>query len=124
MKATEFMIGDWVHCHMQGCRGHVVDFINLSDEEAGADGEIYELDGFEPIPLTPEILKLNGFEVRGGLFTCNGICMSWWKDNVFLFSKYTRHEDIPTENVSVVVRYVHELQHALKLCRIEKEIEL
>lgn len=77
-----------------------------------------------PIPLTPEILKKNGFESRGAQFFCDHIGMIWWKDNIFMFSKYTRHEDLPTENISINIGYVHELQHALRICGIEKKIEL
>lgn len=88
------------------------------------DNEIYCLCDTEPIPLTPEILEKNGFENRGAQFFCDSIGMIWWKDNIFMFSKYTRHEDLPTENVSINIGYVHELQHALRLCGIEKEIVL
>ena len=68
----------------------------------------------EPIPLTPEILEKNGFTRDGE---------SWWyKDfRIVLFS---------SNGVSLICgrqmrfKYVHELQNALRLCIIEKEIEL
>lgn len=77
--------------------------------------DIFDIDDeIVGIPLTAEILEKNGF-IRDG--------ESWWyKDfRVVLFI---------SNGVSLVCgrqmrfRYVHELQHALKLCGIEKEIQL
>ena len=124
MKANELMIGDWVKCTDPRCEGHQVDLIDNGNEEVGLDGEIDNFENIIPIPLTPEILEKNGFKNRGAQFFCDNIGMIWWKDNIFMFSKYTRHEDLPTENISINIGYVHELQHALKLCGIDKEVEL
>ena len=80
----------------------------------------------EPIPLTPEILEKNGFvykeEERGML----GI----------LIAPHYMREDVPFEifcdgepfaiwfQDPVNIKYVHEIQHALRLCGITKDIEL
>ena len=63
MEATELMIGNLVRCRESSCQGHRVDFVNEMDGEVGVDGEILNLDMVYPIPLTPEILEKNGFEL-------------------------------------------------------------
>jgi hypothetical protein len=88
----------------------------------------------EPVPLTPEILEKNGFiqdtnypfrffspkvyKTRdiGVDFTIKGFSF-WMGDTI----------SIACGNGSRINRlpcFVHELQHALKLCGIDKEIEL
>lgn len=95
----------------------------------------------EPIPLTPEILEKNGFIYKDvahnnfrGVWVCNvGRC-----NNVFI--QFTDKVAIEIHNelgrkdekgradlVSFCrdwceVLFVHELQHALRLCGIDKEI--
>lgn len=122
IKSNELMIGDWVYArinHPVQVVGITTDSIETTDKEGYFNEEF-----FDPIPLTLEILEKNGFENRGAQFFCDNIGMIWWKDNIFMFSKYTRHEDLPTENISINIGYVHELQHALRLCKIEKEVVL
>ena len=84
------------------------------------------------IPITPEILEKNGFEMES-----NG--NYWFSDEdeglEITFSpkekNYTNgaydYVDINKGCLSIIelpVSFVHELQHALRLCGIEKEIEL
>ena len=85
------------------------------------------IDEIEPIPLTPEILEKNG----------------WVKDGYFYRHKELGYMQLGElfEHASLVfttkcgfsysirtsprcMKYVHQLQHALRLCGIEKEIEL
>lgn len=73
----------------------------------------------EPVPLTPEILEKNGFKNMGFFGKCE---VENWKilcdtKNVAIIHKEHTDIDIPIE-------YVHELQHALRLCGIDKEIVL
>ena len=97
----------------------------------------YELSG---IPITPEILEKNGFakekEDELGItyyflarpFTTQ---ITLYKEPIggvsILFKVWGR---VPSSEVGVndihlcSVKYVHEMQHALRLCGIEKEIEL
>ena len=90
-------------------------YITLSSEE------------IEPIPLTPEILKKNGilYEKQSYYYVI--------KDDKDLECTYYIQQiqedwaigvDIGAYYCSVFARikYVHELQHALKLCGINKEI--
>lgn len=98
----------------------------------------------EPISLTPEILKKNGFECRDDLVKsfgdpetfiwendeCDLAMVEWldsYNDGESRWGEYWLM-DINGVNGKISIRnnilYVHELQHALRLCGIEKEIEL
>ena len=120
MKANKLMIGDWVK-------------INDVDYPAPAQvGGITKKHGtfyahfpqwdlnvvdekLEPIPLTKEILEKNGF-FENWKYGWN------YGDN----SNITIDRDmfIHIFELDVKLNCVHELQHALKLCGIKKEIEL
>lgn len=123
MKAEELMIGDyimfnkniyiieeiskkgWVHLiHNDGseCR------VELSSD--------YILDVITPIPLTTEILKKNGFNETfwGGE----------WTNNKVDFILIEHNDGFRVTNTNIVLSGVHQLQHALQLCGIEKEIEI
>lgn len=123
MKAEELMIGDyimfnkniyiieeiskkgWVHLiHNDGseCR------VELSSD--------YILDGITPIPLTAEILEKNGFNETfwGGE----------WTNNKVDFILIEHNDGFRVTNTNIVLSGVHQLQHALRLCGIEKEISV
>lgn len=90
---------------------------------------------YKPIPLTVEILEKNGWE------KCNidvvdddeqygcaygPFYFTWWR-KVKLLSCYfdDMNAGLHYEMISELpTKYVHQLQHALKLCGIDKEIEL
>ena len=121
MKANEVMIGDWV---------------------IGGSGEPFKIGIIEPdflywnevqpIPLTPEILEKNGIKwlctepsgrktycCNEPVVQCTYIPNSGWLINVGACGSIkVRFVEISK------IQYVHEFQHALKLCVIEKEIEL
>lgn len=134
MKTTDLMIGDWVICHHPTMPEDYVQitacWLNTMERiEHGLvkeDSCLYRI--FKPIPLTPEILEKNG-----------------WKHKYYGIYRQTIGEavtiDIFPEGCSVedergsqcfyrlryhlpALKFVHELQHALRLCGIEKEIEL
>ena len=130
MKAEDLMIGDWVKCTDPKCEGHQVDLIDLANEEVGLDGKIDNFENIIPIPLTTDILEKNGFEVS------SEHARYYFKEEdekyEFVLRKmyYINNPKVQKGwafyafNVLTLVDYVHELQHALKLCRIEKEIIL
>ena len=88
------------------------------DELDWQDGD--DFSWIEPIPLTPEILEKNGWEKRptGCVFYTDGkrYDNSLW----YIFGSNT----FVVNTAEFQIKYVHELQHALRLCRIKKEIEL
>lgn len=135
MEITNLMIGDWVkiiHHHVPKplIKVKKVDLEDFND----ALLQIYPEITFEPIPITPEILEKNGYsyietEDAWELIPNNGfgICKDE-DDNCFyfclgIFDAFNCYSDI-TYHYITKVEYVHELQHALKLCKIEKEIVL
>lgn len=138
----QFMIGDWI-----GVNGfnHKVEEIAYKDGELtigilDPQCEIYScykgLDKIESIPLTAEILEKNGFcleEEERGFSEPYQVYVNdeyqyvikiYPKDGMDRYSKLIIGEYDDSENMSLLINYVHELQHALKLCGIEKEIQI
>lgn len=82
---------------------------------------------YYPIPITPEILEKNGF-VKVENTQASAIMYSF-KDTLFRikvydFSQVTIDSYYTGGSCDVFISSVHELQHALRLCGISKEIEL
>lgn len=107
MKAIELMIGDWVTMN-----GNPVRITRLT--------EFGEYQNIAPIPLTAEILEKNGFEkigtsyqyiARPGLY-------------IRLIGISSKHLSLQIASRYIGLEYVHELQHALRLCGIDKVIVL
>lgn len=136
IKETDLMIGDWVKCKDPKCEGHQVDLIDLGNEEVGLDGEIDNFENIIPIPLTPEILEKNGFnkpqDAGDGTLIC-GMTIGPYKltfQSVFGLPILRIENVVDNDNYHTClvlkdeIYNVHELQHALKLCGIKKEIVL
>ena len=132
MKANELMIGDWVYYGDKP-----VQVLQLSD------GKDYP--HIKPIPLTAEILEKNGFgkknifaktmgfEIFGDENNSCGI--SEWYDGDWAFETFTSWTEtapdgspddwgFKTESRFTKMKYVHQLQHALRQCGIDKEITI
>lgn len=130
MKATDLMIGDWVKCTDPRCEGHQVDLIDLCTEEVGLDGETDNFENIIPIPLTPEILEKNGF-IR---VSSSGKLCGWYLEKDLVAEYYVIDVTYNNDRLYIEIHgsatiekccdYVHELQHALRLCGIEKEVVL
>ena len=119
MKATDLMIGDWVQGFVPDTYSRVVAIpyaYRLGIITSGGHYIETAPDDFQPIPLTPEILEKNGWE--------RSAYHLWAHDDAFCLENdiekgYWVHLfDSPI----IYLRYVHELQHALRLCGIEKEV--
>lgn len=110
MKVTDLMIDDWV----VGCSGEPFK-IGIIDPDFLHWNEI------QPIPLTPEILEKNEFFKS---YDDDGIHYKYTliSDGIGFSLKYVR--SVFQWLGPLDFKYVHELQHALKLCGIKKEIEL
>lgn len=122
MKANELMLGDWLQ-HASGKCFQITRldmWIDGSVHFACGHPHLWEYNNkFTPIPLTAEILERNGFEKC----RIEEIEYIGWRLNED-FSLELNDVDTLTWNEDVAIHYVHELQHALRLCKIEKEIEL
>lgn len=138
MKATELMVGDWVDVTRTECvadgghymtwseYGKVVGITDFYIEVEVRDGE-YNVDAHEdelnPIPLTPEILEKNFSSTTDWYFIgTDKFCfrIDKYKDKWDLYFG----RDGKGTNLQIKISYVHELQHVLRLCGINKEIEL
>ena len=75
-----------------------------------------------PIPLTAEILEKNGFTRFGPDYILKG--NHFGLENPSTPSNYLDNYWLRVSIKAVHIEYVHELQHTLRLCGIEKEIML
>lgn len=137
VPVKELMIGDWVKpfgskdgiyakVTTLDCDGRFGLITNGGNPHHGTE------DTVEPVPLTVEILERNGFEKD-------------WRDSyqfmdddegleITFFPKEVNYTDGAYDCVDIFrgclsitdmpVKFVHELQHALKLCESKKVIEL
>lgn len=130
MKANELMVGDWVRVkenhdvafQMEDVSGSDMFWRRTSDGEYMIPFSYYEI---EPIPITPEILEKNfGSAINGCYFEGDEfyeLMIHVVNDGTWII----KHDNIEFSNIPrqpFMVSYVHELQHALRLCGIEKEI--
>lgn len=123
MKANELMIGDWLQ-HASG------KYFQVTRIDMWSDGSVHFACGhphlweynneFSPVPLTAEILERNFVKNGTNRYVVYG-GNSYIKDMTNFFELHINFVDFKLEQQ---IFYVHKLQHALKLCGIEKEIEL
>lgn len=151
MKTKELMIGDWVNLNFDvdyktgesiytpvqviGINKDGTVDVNCTFDKSESMQGGWDLKLIEPIPITPEILEKNGFYDRSDGFKFNYVIHT----NEYQISYYpkTNRFNIYKKGIDPfydkdkffcgfknIVKYVHELQHALKLCGIKKEIVL
>ena len=133
MKATDLMIGDWIlvqdapNAGFRPCRVTIGLLHNLliSNETKRS---------VMPLRLTPEFLEKSGFEKteESPLSKYYRKCLC--ENTILIIECHVRanyvniycHPNGDTFGISASIKdcYVHELQHALKLCGIEKEIKI
>lgn len=116
MEAENLMIGNWYYWEAEGKLYPMQvtkDTFRLSDED---------ISNFQPIPLTPEILEKNGF----GCDRNDGYAILRLEDNSELLYYFHEYKLTRFYKSEIIFRcqcvYAHQLQHALKLCGIDKEI--
>ena len=133
MKANELMIGDFVLAfgvirvvtliHERLLPGDLEYISTIIPGHGFPDTNLsFRSEYAHPVPLTSEIFEKNGFERLGTDYILMGqpfgltnpSSPDYYKDNYWLRVAAT----------SVNIKFVHELQHALKLCGIEKEITI
>ena len=147
LSCKDLMVGDWVqgnpcgqHCDRNNNTYYKIAVLDIGNHCWGYTvcGAIVELkyDNIFSIPLTPEILEKNGFikqDFEGWLYfkqkddneNKESLYSIMWRNDYYLphlkiasfTSEYGGYSRLN-------IQYVHELQHALRLCGIEKEIEL
>lgn len=134
MKASELMIGDWVYDTI--LKGNTrVEMLSLFGIKGDFHENVYNENTFEPIPLTPEILEKNGIKLEevgdNGISTPSKwrnrfekwVLRTQWKDTFIWYDRTAKYWHLHDMGAAKLL-YVHELQNALRLCGIEKDIVL
>ena len=132
MKANELMIGDWVMYQGEPIIVYEIDeyYDRINTEPDGYNAiTCVEISEITPIPLIAEILEKIGFEafdyflkiqinttyielrpIQGNM----AIWLDWDEDNDGVYADF----------ILPYPKYLHELQHVLRLAGIDKEIKL
>lgn len=119
MKANELMLGDWVKTEAGELIVAGIGQKIYCRDDSGNPTHIWEVTTIEPIPLTKEILEKNGFDFERHAFREDEhYALEIYIDDGVRWTINCYEYDI------LLLEYVHQLQHALKLCGIEKEIKL
>ena len=145
MKATDLMIGDWVI--RKGVPEEPMRVYDIKTSvgtvylDQDGRGIIEKFENIEPIPLTSEILKKNEFKKNIYYYSSHSYetyllpkqeifigyhIIKWFKEDDWTIIHNIHDDDdygFDYDEV-ITIQYVHELQHILKLCKIEKEIIL
>ena len=111
MDIKDLMVGDWVSVSGKSVK-------ITKDDLATMLIFLDDYSKIDPIPITEEILVKNGWEGQTdgtNDFFVSRILPELWH---YVGTDYYSY-DINTQ-----IKYVHQLQHLLRLCGIEKEIEL
>lgn len=136
MKVNNLMLGDLVEYNGYVCRVYSISLPFPRIEEKYSDKSIITLwcDGFisvtedeiEPIHITREILKKNGFEVTHE----SDYRTKWVNSDDDWLIEYSISKSDTARNflriyleapvIQMRVPYVHELQHALRLCGLSE----
>lgn len=131
MKANELMIGSYVKFlgKVRKIKSIIKKDTGIEISFEGKNPVVVSLDVIEPIPITPEILEKNGFTMntkakskKAWQISDNELYVSWWNGRLNTYYKPEVTKSMNHINTDCV--YVHELQHVLKLCGIEKEITI
>lgn len=113
-EEAEWKVGRITAIH----HGHLVDI----DFNGKIEHDV-EVGDVRPVPLTPEILERNGWKCYGGNRWVHDVCSFELEqyDDVFAI-------DVPAEEYGsgnfCTIQYTHQLQHALRLGEIDKEVIL
>ena len=134
MKANELMIRDWC------CSGHglPMQITNVGEDYAyatweGNEGDPWEFDDKEdqpqPIPLTNDILRNNDWRERPLVLSLDYSILSYnfvkdegdthleiKRDTLIIWFNY---EKGLYADIIIPIKYVHQLQHALRLCGLD-----
>lgn len=126
IKISDLSIGDWVRYDRGTDAVQIMGIYVRNNQECVVMSDSYFPDGvigfvecIKPIPLTPEILEKNGFEEN---------CGRWYNSEALMEFEQCKDGWCRTINCGeysvYFIKYVHQLQHALRLAGVEKEIEV
>lgn len=127
LKISDLSVGDWVEIDHEVFGWQPAQINVCGDLGIGAyfkdidPEEEYDctLSQARPIPITAEILEKNGFEEKWG---------RWYNSKATM--ELEQYEDGWSRTINggeydvYFIKYVHQLQHALRLTGVDKEINL
>ena len=135
----DLMVGDWVQYGENptiktrvlgissvdnGKHWHII-----AEPETANSMRIVAMHAVEPIPLTAEILEKNGFEYKEADETCATEAFHLWHLDGSRFMmdddswwRSVKDGELHVKFGGFPLKYLHELQHALRLAGIDKEI--
>lgn len=138
MNIKDLMIGDYVF-HKKYGNAKVEMIVNdfkgdpevmlISDNIKHKDGYEYGycysgLDDIYPLPLTSEILEKNGWKYTNYNNETSNDEEYFVYDGIDIHIDNEGFEIRSIDSMNIQLHYVHQLQHIMHLCGIEKEIEL
>lgn len=125
INISDLSVGDWVRVINQfdaQIDGYHSESGSLSLKTRQRNLVYYRLEDIHPIPITPEILEANGFSHNG---------KRWYTPELFTLEQWTDNWTIIIDCACgdyvcevYTIKYIHQLQHALRLAGVEKEINL
>lgn len=137
LTTKDLMIGDWVTVRRPNNRHEQVKVKSIigngTIEAKTSDGLVtIGESAIIPIPLTPEILEKNGFrfdDTDTGLGEQGSEMMTVVKNSgldalIYMDNGHVVCSVYAEDGVYDKVLFVHTLQHAMRLCGVDKEIEL
>ena len=126
MRIEDLMINDWVFNTHNNKPEQVQEILTVSNCDNGNSvmldyNDIYNEDDIEPIKLTPEILEKNGFKKEIDEDKIHNI-YTLTENSTSLGIVYAR--SVFQWFYPIDIKYVHKLQHIMRLCGIDKQIIL
>jgi hypothetical protein len=131
LKISDLSVGDWVE--YEGLH-YPITFVGYGE---GGDGSLVNLirpdlscfickiSDIHPIPITAEILEKNGFERSTSQFIVYHTDKVWISyDKPSETWSVTMYINDFTSNLHANILHIHQLQHALRLAGVDKEINL
>lgn len=120
LKITDLSVGDWVDIYGKVSQIRKISKVDFSGLITiwGASMP-YGLGAVRPIPITPEILEQNGFVKNLGIYYHSEVLFELER------VRDTWHRTVNAGEYDIYeIKYVHQLQHALRLEGANKEIRL
>lgn len=131
MEAKDLMVGDWVIVSGMEMKVACIGTDRIGFE--GADGGIFfhDCENVKPIELYALLLEGNGFVLVENetpawelefksFYGVKKVEIDYSEHGSKLFA----YDEDKSESIELIIRYVHQLQHALRLMEIDKDIKI
>lgn len=126
MKANELMVGDIIAVNNTPLQIAALGTVKAGFIDAKGEMFYHYYDNIAPIPLTRDILEKNGWKYNE-IIDELGVERYYTNEKAEMDIHIQEHgvlEIRVVDSRNIILKYVHELQHALKLYGINKTIKL